>query len=463
MPTEDPLLESRTDGDPAAEALLGEAVKQSGRTATEILRGLRKPATETPSWLHVLLDRWTQQDPELPSWIDSELMIASQRFFDDYDLAICTALFTASLPSAYAGAKGVGVLARVSQLAEQGTVNRRIAETGQMLLDITQPGALERGGVGYRRVVRVRMLHAAVRVVLLGNDAPGGSWPSADGVPVNQQDLLATLTTFTVIVFRALDRMGVQVSLAEQEAYLHLWAVVGELLGITEAKRMRKPQDAQSLTTNLQESLQAPSADGAFLMSALLDEMEFSMPLGWLRIPRTFVRFLIGDRVADMLAVPAAAWWSPALEVAAALNRRVNRYPFVRRIGVFPARLVGRRMIEFWIDEHQRGERGPVSITARQRRRWRIAADNLTRPTMRKRLQGPSAAAPKEARPRPARCQFLPISAGSSHDLPRPTRILWPQPARQAEPAGTPRRMRAFAPAALRGVVERRHRASTYG
>lgn len=388
MPTEDPLLEPRTDGDPAADELLREAVKQSGRTAAEILTGLRKPAADMPSWLDDLLDSWVQQGPSLlPTWSDPELMAAGQRFFDAWDLAICSALFTASLPSAYAGAQGVSVLARVSQLAEQGTVNRRIAETGQMLLDITQPGALERGGAGYRRVVHVRLLHAAVRAVLLGKDAPGGTWPAAEGIPVNQQDLLATLTTFTVIVFRALDRMGARVSQAEQKAYLHLWAVVGEMLGIADAKRLLKPQDAQDLTTDLQELLQAPSANGVFLMSVLLDEMEFTMPLGWLRIPRTLVRFLIGDRVANMLAVPDAAWWSPALEITATLNRRVNRYPVIRRIGVFPARLIGRRMIELWIDEYQRGERGPFSVTAGRRQRWRIPADDAARPTMRKRLR----------------------------------------------------------------------------
>ena len=111
------------------------------------------------------------------------------------------------------------------------------------------------------------------------------------------------------------------------------------------------------------------------------------MPLGWLRIPRTLVRFLVGDRVADMLAVPKSAWWSPALGVTAGLSKRAGRLPFARRIGMLPAQLVGRRMIELWIDENQRGERGPFSITAEQRRRWHIAADEAAQPTLRKRLR----------------------------------------------------------------------------
>jgi hypothetical protein len=269
---------------------------------------------------------------------------------------------------------------------------------------------LDRGGAGYRHVIQVRELHAVVRAVLLGRDAPGGAWPEADGVPINQEDLLATLLTFTVVVLRALDRMGIEVSAEEQEAYLHLWAVTGDLLGVTQARRLCEPQSVDRLTTDLQESLQRPSADGAFLMAVLLDEMEFAMPLGLLRVPRTIVRFLVGDRVADMLAVPSSAWWSPALAVAAGLNRRLNRFPAFRRINVFPAKVVGRRMIQHWIDQ-QRHEEGPsISITAEQSRRWHLterdnfaAAKRRQLRAWRQRRRQPRARVPRSNSPAPTR------------------------------------------------------------
>jgi hypothetical protein len=378
----------RADDDPAAREGLHDAVRRSEKTAADVLKALRKPAADQPSWLRELLDEWVQRGPDLPPWHDPDLVAAGQRFFDDWDLEICAALFTASLPSAYAGWQGVGVLDRVSQLAEPETIARRIGETGQMLLDITQPGALERGGVGYRRIVQVRMLHAAVRAVLLGQDAPGGNWPAANGVPVNQEDLLATLMTFTVIVFRALDRMGVDVTPEDRKAYLHLWAVAGDLLGITEAKLLaEQPQDADDLTTRLQGPLQAPSAQGRFLMSVLLHEMELAMPLGCLRVPRTIVRFLIGDRVANMVGVTGAAWWSPVLPLAAELNRRLYRYPMTRHIGTLPSRMVGRRVIQLWIDQHQRDERHPFAVGDERAQRWHLADDGGAVTTLRRQLR----------------------------------------------------------------------------
>src|SRR5215471_1198091 len=388
MAIEDSLRKLRADGDPAAREFLDEGLKQSRRSPAEILAGLREPAADSPQWLRSVLDEWVRQGPDLPSWANQDRIAAGQKFFRDWDLAICTALFTASLPSAYAGALGAPVIARVSQLASEETVAQRIGETGQMLLDITKPGALERDGTGYCRLVRVRMLHAAVRARLLGPDPPGGTWPEANGVPANQEDLLATLMTFTTIVLRALDRMGIEPPVPGQEAYLHLWAVTGDLLGIAEAQQLCDLQNAQRRTDELQAALLAPSKDGVFLMNVLLDEMEFAMPLGWLRVPRTLVRFLIGGRVANMLEMPAAAWWSPVLPAAARLNRRLNRSRWGRRISTFPAHLMGRRMIQFWIDEHRRDERHPFTVTAEQCRRWRVTDDATGVAAIRRRLRG---------------------------------------------------------------------------
>ena len=104
-------------------------------------------------------------------------------------------------------------------------------------------------------------------------------------------------------------------------------------------------------------------------------------------MPRTLVRFLIGGRVANMIEVPAAAWWSPVLPRAAALNRRLNRSRWGRRISTFPAHLMGRRMIQFWIDEHRRDERHPFTITAEQRRRWHIKEDGAAGAAIRRRLR----------------------------------------------------------------------------
>ena len=82
---------------------------------------------------------WLFGGPRLPDWADRARIRAGQEFFADWTLPVCTALFCASLPTGYAGADGVQVLALTSDLASS-DMRRRIAETAQMLMDIMDPG-----------------------------------------------------------------------------------------------------------------------------------------------------------------------------------------------------------------------------------------------------------------------------------------------------------------------------------
>ena len=52
------------------------------------------------------------------------------------------------------------------------------------------------------------------------------------GLPINQEDLLGTLGTFTVTTFEVMEKLGVPWNDEAELAYLMLWDRVGELLGI---------------------------------------------------------------------------------------------------------------------------------------------------------------------------------------------------------------------------------------
>jgi hypothetical protein len=314
---------------------------------------------------------WVNDVEIAPSWIDGAMVAQGQEVFRAWSLDIVTSLFCASLPFAYAAAQGVEVLERISQLADPDTVARRIAETGQMLLQISEPGALTPGGHGYRSVRTVRLLHAVIRARLTAGGAANGAgnrdrtgegWDSDIlGVPVNQEDLLATLLSFTSVVFRALDHMGIPLGLADQEPYLQLWANVGNLLGIANAESVLRPAEAAALADVIATDLHAPSAAGRHLMDVLMGEMELSMPWGLRKLPRTLVRHLVGAEVADMLAVPPSAWWGGLLPMLASLNRATVRLPSGRAVLQAPSRLLGRSMIRMWIDRSIIGE-GPTKV-----------------------------------------------------------------------------------------------------
>ena len=255
---------------------------------------------------------WELRAVDPPPWMDDALLRKGQDVFDAWALDLTTALFCASLPHAYASGRGAAVLASVSELADRRRVEKRISLTGQMLLDITTPGALAVGAVGYRTVRRVRLLHACVRALLLLGDAAGNPWPTpARGLPINQQDMVGTQLAFTIAAFDGIMRLGYRMSKSDKRAYLHLWSVVGHYLGITEAGRLADLAVAKRLTRRLEVSLQETSPWGKALMQTLLDDMSGADARAAALPPAALVRRLAGHEVADLLDVPHSSWRPP--------------------------------------------------------------------------------------------------------------------------------------------------------
>lgn len=80
--------------------------------------------------------------------------------------------------------------------------------------------------------LRVRVLHAQMRAKVLKVAERGGYDASQDGVPINQEDMSATLASFAVAPLWALEEIGFRVSLSEKESYLALWRHIGFYLGV---------------------------------------------------------------------------------------------------------------------------------------------------------------------------------------------------------------------------------------
>jgi ER-bound oxygenase mpaB/B'/Rubber oxygenase, catalytic domain len=350
------LLALRAIGDPDADKVVRAilAKTQSNdphNTLGGLIAALRDLTDSGP------VTRWVEHVERFPVWADVDLVERGQEVFTAWSLDIVTTLFCASLPFAYAAAKGTEVLKRQSELAHPATAARRIAETGQMLLDISQLDALRPGRRGYKSIRTVRLLHATIRARLTQPSTPGrapGYSPHWDvarlGVPINQEDLLGTLLSFSTVVFGALDRLGISLDERAKESYLHMWAVVGHLLGIQHAESILDPTRAEQLTSCIAEELHAPSAAGVRLMDVLMGEMELSMPWGFRKLPRTLVRHMAGDDIADMLGVSPGAWWRPLLPAMATVNRAAARAPWGSSVLQAPSRLLGRSMIRMWID-----------------------------------------------------------------------------------------------------------------
>jgi hypothetical protein len=358
---------------------------------------------------------------ELDDCIDPKLVHRAQAFFEEHGVAIITALFHAALPEAYLGRRGVQVLDMTGELVSNWT--RRIQETGQFLVNVLSPSpefegsgttTLTHGELAARAVRRVRLRHSAVRWLLQAPYKPTYKLLFMEGLrdprlwdlrmqqidedrtrtePLNQEDLLATLGTFTTVTFEALAKMGVAFDDDDREAFYHLWNVVGWHLGIGDVESVgdidtgagagRWPNNAilplgaprmDDLVGRLRQRLQGQTEAGPRLAKALVQELSYPLPRPTQGAPAFFVRYLIGDEHADQLEIGAGGYVQLLVRRTGALAsvaKRARVNPLGELMMSALSHTVTRYALRAFVAQSRGSERG-FSIDPRIANQWGI-------------------------------------------------------------------------------------------
>ena len=213
-----------------------------------------------------------------------------------------------SLPAAYAARKGVQVLYRTGFLAQR--TNLRLFQTSQMVIDVMSPGGLGPTGMGRVTAVKVRLIHAAIRRLLLSDTK--NPWPDEWGVPLNQEDLAGTLMTFTHLIRDGLDKLGVGIW---PPGYLNAWQAVGRMMGIVEDLIPKTPDEASELCAIIQRRQVDPSPEGRALTTALLEMMQHYAPPLFGGMPAALMRLFLP---------PARRRWALACRSTNSTRRLLN-------------------------------------------------------------------------------------------------------------------------------------------
>jgi hypothetical protein len=130
-------------------------------------------------------------------------------------------------------------------------------------------------------------------------------WHADWGTPINQEDLAGTRLAFSYIVANSLPRLGVRLPAKDVDAYLHLWNVIGHLMGVDDELLVHGKADAEALVEAIRRRRFKASCEGKVMTKALIDLMDEMTPFHSFQetIP-PLIRHLIGDDVADMIDVP---------------------------------------------------------------------------------------------------------------------------------------------------------------
>jgi hypothetical protein len=362
---DDGFLDSlRTQADPDADTVIAGLFSGTG-DATSAFRALVVQQHEMNDGA---LQSFFEEEPDVPAWVDPALVAAGQECFARWGSHVFTALYAAALPSAYACWRGVQVLGLTARLETD--TKRRLNETAQFHLDLMEPGGLEPGARGYTDVRHVRLMHAAVRW-LIGND-PRVQWEPAWGTPINQEDLLETLLTFTEIAFEVFDRTGIVYTEEDANAYLHAWSLIGYYLGIRPDLLPLTRSQTSVLMPIVRRRQFGPSESGRELMAALLDQGCRLAPPGLRGLPASTVRYYVGDATADMLDVPPADWTRMLFRPLADLSRRVSLDELHRRLLQSLSQKIGFGMLSLAVKAGRYGDRAAFQVPTSLAARWNI-------------------------------------------------------------------------------------------
>jgi hypothetical protein len=172
---------------------------------------------------------------------------------------------------------------------------------------------MRRSGDGFAITVKVRLMHAEVRRMILRS----GRWDAARwGAPINQHDMAATTLLFSYVVLDGLRLFGLDVGPDEAEHYMQLWRYVGRVIGCDPELTPGSEQEALRLAELISATQGQPDSDSRALTHALLHA-----GMAVARTPQArrrarlerdlgqgLVRALLGDPLADALAVPVTPW-----------------------------------------------------------------------------------------------------------------------------------------------------------
>ncbi|MGK3983091.1 oxygenase MpaB family protein [Sorangium sp. So ce136] len=301
----DAMLEPfRSVGDPVADPVIQAVFTgNDAETVNRMLRSIEANEHIIPAEMPDAVEVYLNETDDWPAWADAEKVRVGQRLFHRYGMQMTLALFTWSLPCCYAWANAARVLTWTGGIDKY--VHRRIIETAQFVLDVMAEGGLEHGGFGVRTAQKIRLLHAAIRYHIRRDPR----WQSSEwGVPVNQEDQVATLLSLALVP-RVLTKLGLDFTPEEEDAYFHCWRLIGHFMGIDPALLPRDLDDGQELWDAILERQVAPSEDGAALTKALVDYLKMRIPGTMIDgLAVTLIRELCSEAVAEAVGLEKTDW-----------------------------------------------------------------------------------------------------------------------------------------------------------
>jgi hypothetical protein len=304
----------RRQGDSLADGAVARLIQE--RDVSEVNRLfqiMRSDNQPLPPDLPPSILDFLEQTKELPAGADLERVQRGEAVYMRHAFAAALVLLAKSLPEGYQAPCLAEILMISRDLAR--SPYDRLLGVLQMLVRVCSVHGFLPAGDVVVTAQKMRLLHAGVRS-LAHRYRPG--YEERYGVPVNHEDMLATLIAFSYLVIDGLQRLDVGLTDQEAEDLYYLWQVYARMVGI------HPPDDPNStayIPQNVAEAAEfyaaysrrhyveaAQNSGGVTLAQDNLQMLQSMIPkplaaLGLHAMPRIYMWDLMGAEACGRLGI----------------------------------------------------------------------------------------------------------------------------------------------------------------
>jgi hypothetical protein len=223
---------------------------------------------------------------------DIRMFNRSHEIWKEHGMKFVIILLFRALPYTYMAERPANVL-HMTKLLEEHT-DRRIIETAQFVFDVMEKNWWEPDKTGINTALKVRIMHSAMRHIILDSNGNGSEWNKDWGMPISQEDLIATNQVFSLEFIKGMKMIDQELSREDQEAWFHTWKVIAKIMGVREELIADSIDEAWELQHTIYDHLFHDKAvAGKALAVALVKGMHRFL------LPERLVLFLMKTMLED--------------------------------------------------------------------------------------------------------------------------------------------------------------------
>ena len=303
-------------GDPLAEELAEDLAEFSPKESAKLIQAaMNEEGEDALRSAPDSLRKFFKEAETPPEWLDYSAFAPAVRMFFRNSQVTLAAFVAGVLVEGFTTniAKSFFITGRVR---DQGV--RRLGQNNRHMMEIFLPGGLYRYGDGWKLSVRIRIVHARLRLLLNGSE----DWDTeAWGTPISAAHLGYAISAFSARLLKHMKTLGADYTDEEYNSFMAVWRYSGYLMGIPETILFRDADEALRLWEIALMCEPDPPLESIVMAHSLVNSAPLIAGMTGPEERRNLAKYvyklsrgLIGREFSDSLMYPpissfGAVWW----------------------------------------------------------------------------------------------------------------------------------------------------------